>query len=225
MPANRIFPCGGLALFLLLLAGCQVHSPGGLEPARLQAPEEKRAGPQPVVYVPASAEDNLRAHRQVQEDLSPQAPLGRSAELFASPLSCGPALWAVVRDHPGLRSIERDVRHVVPLYDAGGKLLGMEEREAMVFLGRDEVRSFLLALRERVVLAPPAVLRPLSEEEVTAYWATIAFPIEEPVFVLETTAGERLVLDLHPVDGGGFAVHNIDLLDAEATARPSGVRL
>jgi hypothetical protein len=67
--------------------------------------------------------------------------------------------------------------------------------EGKRLLSADERQSFWAAWRNKYPKLKTATIRKARADELSFYWATIPFDIEEPFFVLDT-ASERFVVQL-----------------------------
>jgi hypothetical protein len=154
-----------------------------------------------VNYKPASEPVNAAARsaleRALAADSTPQ-------DFFGDVTVCGPMLWKALK--PAADRVMLDSKPVIaniqnpePIIAEGKRILTAEERQ-----------SFWRLLMVKYPALKTAKIRKAHADEISFFWATIPFDIEEPFFVIETSS-ERFVTQFGN-KGGKITLFWIDLV-------------
>lgn len=169
----------------------------GGEPRRLAettvadpGPGERSEIPPGVVVRPALDSTNEAGYRRLTRAFAPGGAGFLQGDLAGPGVVCGPFLWAAIGGDPALE--EDSVRIEVAVLDPG--------EEARLLVGRafqhDGVAAFLDVLAEHYpALEGARVTHPLPDDYL-AYWRTVPFEVEEPLYVLEADDGTRVLVAL-----------------------------
>lgn len=147
--------------------------------------------PKGVKYKKTSVSVNAAAKSALQSALaSDSTPL----DFFGDVTVCGPMLWKVLK--PDAEPVMLKTKPVIANIQNPEPIVA----EAKGILKDDERQSFWRSLKTKFPLMKSAKIRPAHADEISFYWATIPFDIEEPFFVVET-ANERFVVHLQNKNG------------------------
>jgi hypothetical protein len=142
--------------------------------------------PEGVVYKPAPESVNAAAKLALEKAL----PLDSlSPELSGDVTVCGPMLWKSLK--PSADKVLLNAKSVMAMITDPEVI----HAEGKRLLSADERQSFWTAWRNKYPKLKTASIRKARADELSFYWATIPFDIEEPFFVLDTAA-ERFVVQL-----------------------------
>ena len=146
--------------------------------------EEIPAG---ITYVKASDEVNVQAYEKLKELFS-HTPV-KLDDLFDANVTCGPFLWAQIKDTEQIRELKvLRAQIVVPLADGS-----QQKFEGAVFRTKDEIFAFCRAMEASLGSGDRYKIRPPNAEELRIYWAMIPFEISEPIFVAESSDHKLLM--------------------------------
>ena len=134
------------------------------------------------------------------------------SEFLGEVFVCGPMLWKGIR--PSADKVLRDAKPVVGFIQVPEPI----QTEAKSILKPDERQSFWRVLFVKYPALKTAKVRKAHAAEISYYWATIPFDIEEPFFVIETSS-ERFVAHLRTKDGK-TTLFWIDLVGDLRTLKP-----
>ena len=134
------------------------------------------------------------------------------SELFGEVVVVGPLLWKAIK--PSGEQVLLDakpvvlmIQHPVAVAAEGKRILTDAERKA-----------FWKALLARNIKLKEGKIRKGNAEEISYYWATIPFDIEEPFWVIEA-GGERFIAHFQ-VKAGQARLFWIDLVGDLKTLKP-----
>jgi hypothetical protein len=140
--------------------------------------------PKGVRYQRASEALNTLAKTRLETALNSDKP----AELFGTVAVIGPMLWKALE--PSAEKVLLDMMPVgvvipgpPPITAAGKRVLTVDQRDA-----------FWKLFREKYGKSKEIKIRAAKAEELSYYWTTIPFDIDEPFFVIEAD-GNRFVVD------------------------------
>lgn len=107
--------------------------------------------------------------------------------MFGDVTVCGPMLWKALKPSAdkvllGAKPVIAMITDPEPIHAEGKRLLSADERRAFWSLWLSKYPG----LRK-------ATIRKARADELSFYWATIPFDIEEPLFVVDTSA-ERFIV-------------------------------
>jgi hypothetical protein len=147
--------------------------------------------PKGVNYKKASESVNAAAKSALENALTSEStPL----DFFGDVTVCGPMLWKVLK--PNADPVMLKAKPVIANIQNPEPIVA----EAKGILKDDERQSFWRSLKNKYPLLKSAKIRLAHADEISFYWATIPFDIEEPFFVVETDA-ERFVAHLQNKNG------------------------
>lgn len=166
--------------------------------------------PNGVRYKKASDAVNNLAKSGLETAL--EAPEKFPANLFGQTTVVGPMLWSVLK--PGADKVLLDSKPVTliipgkPTFSAEGKgILTDEERQA-----------FWKSITNKYRDLKSGRVRKAKAEEISYFWATIPFDIDEPFFAIETTS-DRFIVNFE-VKSGQPRMFWIDLVGDLQKLRP-----
>src|SRR6476469_2308561 len=177
---NRLMlKCCRLALLLFIALTTMLVTINAAMAQEVQVPEG-------VNYKTAPESVNIAAKSALQTALaSDQFP----EEMFGEVTVCGPMLWKALK--PSADKVLLSAKPVIAMitdpeaiHAEGKRLLTAEERKSFWGLWRSKYPG----LRN-------ATIRKARADELSFYWATIPFDIEEPLFVVDTNS-ERFIVHL-----------------------------
>src|SRR5882672_762310 len=142
--------------------------------------------PEGVVYKTAPESVNAAAKLALEKALASDS---FPAEIFGDVTVCGPMLWKSLK--PAADKVLLDAKPVMAMITDPEVI----HAEAKRLLSVDERQSFWGAWRSKYPKLKTASIRKAHADELSFYWATIPFDIEEPFFVLDT-GSERFVVQL-----------------------------
>jgi hypothetical protein len=143
--------------------------------------------PSGITYVKAPDEINMKAQKKLEE-LFAKTPV-RLDDLFDSNVTCGPFLWAQIKDTETLRNLKiLKAQIVIPLRDGGRQTL-----EGAVFRTEEQRFALCRAIEDYLGSGNPYQIRRPNAEELSIYWAMIPFDITEPIFVAENSEHKLLM--------------------------------
>jgi hypothetical protein len=133
-------------------------------------------------------------------------------EFFGDVTVCGPMLWKALKPSAdkvmlAAKPVVAMIQNPEPIVAEGKRVLTIEERQ-----------SFWRLLRTKYVKLSNGTIRKAHADEISFYWATIPFDIEEPFFVVQTDA-ERFVVHLQNKNGK-TTLFWIDLVGDLRTLKP-----
>jgi hypothetical protein len=165
--------------------------------------------PKGVNYKTAPEAVNVAAKSMLENALASDS-LPR--EFFGEVTVCGPMLWKALKP-----SADKVMLNAKPL------IANIQDTEPIVaeakrILTDDERQSFWRLLWSKYPALKSAKIRKAHADEISFYWATIPFDIEEPFFVVETDA-ERFVAQLQNKNGK-TTLFWIDLVGDLRTLKP-----
>jgi hypothetical protein len=142
--------------------------------------------PEGVNYKTAPEPVNTAAKSALQAALaSDQFP----AELFGEVTVCGPMLWKALQ--PSADIVLLSAKPVIAMITDPEAI----HAEGKRLLSADERRSFWILWQKKYPGLKKATLRKARADELSFYWATIPFDIEEPLFVVDT-GSERFIVHM-----------------------------
>lgn len=141
--------------------------------------------PKGVTYKPAPDAVNSEAKAELEKALkSPQAV---SKTLIGPAFCCGPMLWNAFSAQAD--QILQDAKPVVVMIPAEKPLIA----QARAIRTEQEQASFWKILWATYPELKDGFVRKAKADEISYYWATIPFDIEEPFFVVETAKNQFVV--------------------------------
>ncbi len=142
--------------------------------------------PEGVNYKTASEPVNAAANSALQTALaSDQFP----EEMFGEVTVCGPMLWKALK--PAADKVLLGAKPVIAMITDPEAI----HAEGKRLLTADERKSFWSLWRSKYPGLKNGTIRKARADELSFYWATIPFDIEEPLFVVDTGA-ERFIVHL-----------------------------
>jgi hypothetical protein len=166
--------------------------------------------PEGIIYKIAPDEINTLAKSGLEHALanSDNIPL----ELFGDLIVCGPMLWK------SLKPIADQA-----LLESKPILIGLSVPEPIDVEGKrlttpKEQESFWLVMMARYSNFKKGIIRKAYVEEISYYWATIFFDIEEPFYVIDTDS-DSFIVDFKVIDGKP-QIFWIDLFGDLRTLKP-----
>ena len=109
--------------------------------------------------------------------------------MFGEVTVCGPMLWKALR--PSADKVLLNAKPVIAMITDPESI----HAEGKRLLSADERRAFWSLWRSKYPALRNATIRKARADELSFYWATIPFDIEEPLFVLDTNS-ERFIVHL-----------------------------
>jgi hypothetical protein len=173
----------------LLIAGCgsETSSPSG--DGRVQ-------------YKTASDEVNRAAETAVRDFLSSQEPHRISDAWLSDFVTCGPHLWAKIKDNPAFAGLTFGgvFMHAATISPSGDLLRMRTLSEATNFKGADDVGRFWTVVRETMSVSGEWSVRKPDTSELKILASQVPFVLEEPIFV---AAGRKchLIIVMTAEDG------------------------
>jgi len=134
------------------------------------------------------------------------------ADLFGEGVVIGPLLWKALK--PTADKVLLDAKPAIIMVQVPVAVAA----EAKRILTDDERKSFLKLLRSKYSKLKESKVRKGTAEEISYYWATIPFDIEEPFWVIETSS-DRFIANFQ-VTSGQPRLFWIDLVDDLQKLRP-----
>jgi len=133
--------------------------------------------PQGVNYKKATAETNARAKAVLERALAgPAIPDG----FLQGPISCGPILWKDLR--PTREPLLKDSTPVMMELSVGEVI----QAEGRGLRTPETLQMFWKMVLDKYPELRKGIVRPARANEISFYWATIPYDIEEPFFAIET---------------------------------------
>ncbi|MBI4751766.1 MAG: hypothetical protein HY774_25060 [Acidobacteria bacterium] len=141
--------------------------------------------PKGINYKPAHDSVNAEAKAELEKALkSPQAVL----KTFIGPaFCCGPMLWKSFTSQAN--QTLQDAKPIVVMIPAEKPLIA----QAKAIRTEQEQASFWKTLWATYPELKDGIVRKAKADELSYYWATISFDIEEPFFVVETAKNQFVV--------------------------------
>ncbi len=144
--------------------------------------------PPGITYIKAPDEINMKVQEKLEQIFS-QTPI-KLDDLFGENVTCGPFLWARVRDMDVFRDLKRvKAEFVAPLRDGGFQVL-----EGALFRGKEQISPFCRAMDGYLKQGSRHEIRRPNAEELRIYWAIIPYDIEEPIFIADND-DHKLLMD------------------------------
>jgi hypothetical protein len=142
--------------------------------------------PEGVVYKTAPEPVNAAAKSALQTALaSEQFP----EAIFGEVTVCGPMLWKVLK--PSADTVLLSAKPVIAMITDPEAI----HAEGKRLLSADERRAFWILWQKKYPGLKKATIRKARADELSFYWATIPFDIEEPLFVVDT-GSERFIVHM-----------------------------
>lgn len=173
LEARRLAPLLLIALTAMLFSCIVVTA------QEVQVPEgvNYKTAPEPVNTAARSALASALASDQFPE------------EMFGEVTVCGPMLWKALK--PTADKVLLSAKPVIAMITDPEAI----HAEGKRLLTADERRSFWSLWRSKYPGLKTANIRKARPDELSFYWATIPFDIEEPLFVVDTNA-QRFIVHL-----------------------------
>jgi hypothetical protein len=151
------------------------------------------------LYKEASPELNKRAEQRLRSLFVARSEQSTRALFGSSLLVCGPFLWRGLREAKQLQGVDATPSvFVSPKPTANGQLAFAEHGNGSTFTSRKSIDAFRRAFLARYPADSQATIRKLRLAEIRLFLATIPFPAEEPLFVIESRKHRFIVnLDKH----------------------------
>jgi hypothetical protein len=168
-----------LAQLLSIALAAMVLTCVGAMAQEVQVPEgvNYKTAPEPVNTAARSALTSALASDQFPE------------EMFGDVTVCGPMLWKALK--PAADQVLLSAKPVIAMITDPEAI----HAEGKRLLTADERRSFWSLWRSKYPGLKTATIRKARADELSFYWATIPFDIEEPLFVVDTN-GQRFIVHL-----------------------------
>src|SRR4030095_15296226 len=165
--------------------------------------------PAGVRYKKASDDINNRSKSALESALTDS---NFPSKFFASATVVGPTLWKALKPNSDQTLINsKPVIAIIP-----GKTSFAAEGKAMI--ADNERKAFWKLLRARYSDLRSAKVRKAKAEEISYFWATIPFDIDEPFWVIETS-GDRFIANFE-IEAGEPRLFWIDLVGDLEKLRP-----
>jgi hypothetical protein len=133
-------------------------------------------------------------------------------DLFGDVTVCGPMLWKALK--PTAEKVMLEAKPIVAMIQNPEPIVAVGQR----ILTPDQRQSFWRSFKSKYPNLSSARIRKAHGDEISFYWATIPFDIEEPFFTIET-ASERFVVQLKNKEGK-TSLFWIDLVGDLRTLKP-----
>jgi len=159
--------------------------------------------PPGITYSKSPDEINMKAQKKLEQVFS-QTSI-KLDDLFGANVTCGPFLWAQVRNMDvfrDLKIVKADL--VIPLRDGGYQRL-----EGAFFRTKEEISAFCRAMEGYLRPGGRYEIRRPNAEELRIYWAMIPFDIEEPIFVADN-GDHKLLMDFVDDTGSVFWICDLE---------------
>jgi len=166
--------------------------------------------PNGVNYKRASESVNALAKTNLENALVSSDSL--PPDLFGEVVVVGPLLWKALK--PSADQLLLDAKPIVITVQVPVAVLAEGKR----IITDDERKAFWKLLRITYSKLKDGTVRKGNAEEISYYWATIPFDIEEPFWVIDV-GGERFVAHFQ-VKGGKPRLFWIDRVDDLRTLKP-----
>lgn len=156
----------------------------------LSSPAFGQEIPKGVRYKRASEELNALARSKLESALASDK---MPSEFFGSVTVIGPMLWKALR--PSADKTLLDAKQVVLMVPGPGTMA-----EGKRILTEEERAAFWKLFHQQYGKSKDVKVRTANAEEISFYWATIPFDIDEPFLVIEA-GRDRFVVDFTVTDG------------------------
>jgi hypothetical protein len=133
-------------------------------------------------------------------------------DLFGEVTVCGPMLWKALK--PTAEKVMLEAKPILAMIQNPEPIVAVGQR----ILTPDQRQSFWRSFRNKYPDLRGAKIRKAHADEISFYWATIPFDIEEPFFTIEAGA-ERFVVQLKNKEGKS-SLFWIDLVGDLRTLKP-----
>jgi hypothetical protein len=142
--------------------------------------------PEGVIYKAAPESVNAAAKSALQTSLASES---FPEEMFGDVMVCGPMLWKALK--PSADKVLLGAKPVMALITDPESI----HAEGKRIMSADERKAFWTLWRNKYPALKNANIRKARADELSFYWATIPFDIEEPLFVVDTNS-ERFIVHL-----------------------------
>jgi hypothetical protein len=142
--------------------------------------------PEGVIYKAAPESVNAAAKSALQTSLASDS---FPEEIFGDVMVCGPMLWKALK--PSADKVLLGAKPVMALITDPESI----HAEGKRIMSADERKAFWSLWRNKYPALKNATIRKARADELSFYWATIPFDIEEPLFVVDTNS-ERFIVHL-----------------------------
>lgn len=154
--------------------------------------QEQAQVPPDVNYKTAPEAVNNSARDALQKTFAGDK--AASKQVLSDSLTCGPTLWQSLKDTADKKLV--DAKKVIAV-------IGVPEPKAIegrTFVTDDERQTFWRELFKKYPALSTARIRKAKAWEISYYWATVPFDIQEPFFTLEA-GSDTFIANLRTVDG------------------------
>jgi hypothetical protein len=166
--------------------------------------------PSGVRYKPAADAANASAKLLLEGALNDAGKI--PLDLLGEAVTCGPMLWKDLKPSGG------EVLNQSKPVDVFLQVPQVIRTEARAMMTADQRRAFWSSLLAKYPNLKGATVRKASSAEISYYWATIPFDIEEPFFAIEA-GSDRFIVNLR-AENGRQVIFWLDRIGDFATLGP-----